>query len=349
MKIICTGDWHLTGTPPTTRRDQYAESQKDKINQILEMSRGLQSLTSRSTVNYNGLIIQPGDFFDKPREPYWVVYQYGSMLESIPFLSLPGQHDLHYHVDNLKNTPLGLMTKICRRMQLIPNHKLVLEYDGTKPYTDERDVRMLRPKVCVYGASWGHEVPEVQDPEAFNILVTHQMIVDEKLWYDQQEFSYGNIFLRKHPGYDLVVSGDNHHFFVCKTDGEKKRYLVNCGSLMRSKSDQKDHEPAVVIVDTDERSLEVVKLKVLPYEQVFDEERIVREKQRDANLDAFVEKVKGGGEVKDTDFLANLREYVSKNKVDPEVVEEISLILGKGEDAISNSGTAANEGQPRQG
>lgn len=57
--------------------------------------------------------------------------------------------------------------------------------------------------------------------------------------------------LERFRGYDVVVFGDNHKRFLY--DADKVPRVVNCGSFMRRKADEKQHKPAVVLIHADGR------------------------------------------------------------------------------------------------
>ena len=54
MKLLLTGDWHITNTPPEKRIDNYTQAQSWKFLHIL-------GLAEEKNCTF---IIQPGDFFD---------------------------------------------------------------------------------------------------------------------------------------------------------------------------------------------------------------------------------------------------------------------------------------------
>ena len=158
--------------------------------------------------------------------------------------------------------------------------------------------------IDIYGASWDTDIPTIETPDNTNILVLHRMVLgSQKLWVAQEEFDWSRHLLRKYK-FDLIVSGDNHNFFT--ESNPSGRHLVNCGALMRSSIDQVDHEPAVVIYDTETRKIKTVKLDVAPASEVFDLAAAEAEKERNTKLDAFIEQIGQTTGAPDLDFLGNL-------------------------------------------
>jgi predicted phosphodiesterase len=215
-----------------------------------------------------------------------------------------GQHDLRYHNSDLGNTPLNVLIAtdvIC-----------LLDKDPTE-----------FNRIAFYGSGWGEEIPKITTKD-FNVLVTHRMIINEEKIFDQQtEFEWANAFLLKNK-FDLVISGDNHQFFVAQA-GNKT--LINCGSLMRSNIGQVNHKPSVVVFDTKTRKYEILRIPVKPWEEVMNFESAKEDKIRNEKLETFV---KGLGESEEVglDFVANLQKMIKDNKVDPEIALIIDECLG---------------------
>jgi hypothetical protein len=137
------------------------------------------------------------------------------------------------------------------------------------------------------------------------------MIVDERLWEGRTDCFDARSFLRLNK-FDLIVSGDNHKFFIKKFNN---RFLFNMGSLMRSNISQVDHQPTIAIFDTDTKQYQLIPIPIEPPEKVFKMEKLEREKIKNEKLEAFV---KGLSEHKSMSmsFMDNLDAYMNKNDID---------------------------------
>ncbi|MFH1624128.1 MAG: hypothetical protein ABID54_03105, partial [Pseudomonadota bacterium] len=136
--------------------------------------------------------------------------------------------------------------------------------------------------------------------------------------------------LKDHPEFDLFVTGDNHHSFVCgEMDKNGTRYVVNCGSLMRSAIDQVDHKPRVYVYDTERKSLDEVPLKVAPAKKVLDMKKAEVQKERDEKLELFISSLKKGERGTTFDFIDRLYEVMEGKKVSQETRDIIEEALGK--------------------
>jgi len=134
-----------------------------------------------------------GDFLDSPTvacrvksEIIQLLHHFG-IFEDRRMLCVYGQHDITGHSKwTLPNSPLAVLQAA----------KVVKILDADPFYIDSTR--------CFYGASFGEPVPEPCE-DFYNILVTHRMVGDRPLW-PGQELTGPRAFLRKHPGYNLVVS-----------------------------------------------------------------------------------------------------------------------------------------------
>ena len=285
MKLLLTGDWHYTNKTPASRIDDYQQALEDKIKFIFSVA--LKEKVDR--------IIQPGDFTDTPFLDYNNYIRLLNLISDgdIPIYTIFGQHDLKYR--NKGNTPLDAL-----------HHSLDGFYvDFEYASFDELDM---------YGVSYGEEIPKIKHPNKFNILVIHKMLLHKKEEEWQEDYDLGIDFLNKHK-FNLIVSGDNHQsFFVEKN----KRFLINCGSLMRSTIEQIDHHPCFYIFDTETRKYWQHMIPIKSWKECFDLEKKVKEEEADEKMKAFVSGLKTHKSL-GLNFMDNLMTYMQKNNVDMEI------------------------------
>jgi DNA repair exonuclease SbcCD nuclease subunit len=296
MKLLLTTDWHIRSTPPENRIDDWEHAQEMKIKQIL--------WTAVKEDVY--AILCAGDITDSPTTSYYLFQKYLSLFKDAiadnPFLFIPvfGQHDLRYRTSK-DNTPLYALMKALGQTIADANS---LRLDGES-------------NVAVYGVSYGEDIPTIMDPNYFNILLIHKLIVEDKLWAQQENVTWGNgmLFNTK---YDLIVSGDNHkQFWINKGN----RHLFNMGSLMRMKSDQGDHKPAFVIFDTVTRKYKIHPLEIEPFETVMNMEKVEKEKEKDAKIAEYITELKTHKDM-GLNFEDNLIDYLGYNAI-PEDIQDI--------------------------
>ena len=285
MRLLITGDWHVTDKCPENRIDNYEDTLFKKLEFIFGVA------------NKNKCfgILQPGDLFDHYNPPYQLFIRLVELCKKYNHITLYtvfGQHDLRYR--NKENSALSALRVVCDR---------VMPLEGGE--------RCLPDDVYIGGVGFGEIIPDYIKDEEKDVLLIHKMIVDEKLWEGQTDCFDARSFLRLNK-FDLIVSGDNHKFFIKKFNN---RFLFNMGSLMRSNISQVDHQPTIAIFDTDTKQYQLIPIPIEPPEKVFKMEKLEREKIKNEKLEAFV---KGLSEHKSMSmsFMDNLDAYMNKNDID---------------------------------
>lgn len=278
MNYLVTGDWHITDKTPENRIDNYPETIIKKITWILEMAD-----------RYNAVVLQPGDFFDSPKIPYALFSRIYDLLTEMPcnFICVAGQHDLRYHT-SIENSPLYALNTT-QALTLLQGNDVSLN--------------------C-WGAGWGEEIPKPEELASYKILLTHRMVVDDKLWEKQEGHIYARNLLKKND-YDVIVAGDNHKFFI---EEYKGKILFNMGSLMRSNIGQVDHQPKIAIWFSDNKEYKIFDVPIEPSSKVFQISKAKKKKEVDAKMEAFVD---GLSQDKDMglDFEENLISTMKKNNI----------------------------------
>ncbi len=283
MIFHAISDLHLTSLTPRCRKDDYLETQFRKLEWILK------------TVfeSENKILVIGGDVFDRAKERYFITKRFVELLlrYNINLVSIPGQHDLLYHVKGIENTPLGII-------------KLISQNNNT-------DIKFIEQ-------GWEEEVTEPGD-----VLVTHQMVIENKELYPGQEnYISGRNLLRKHPDFKVIVSGDNHKSFFIKTENQ---LLVNCGSVFRSNKDQMDHKPLLWEINISD--LTTTPLEIPIEQDVFNKELIEQDKVKKENkeLDAFIQSLPVQENV--PNFNVILKSVINTKSPKKEVHDKINQIM----------------------
>lgn len=293
MKLIILGDVHYTDKPPENRIDDYVSELKRKLRIALKSS-----LTSL-------FVLQPGDFTDSPILSYSAYISLANIVSPYKIYTIYGQHDMKYR--NKGNTPLDALGNNISNFTILKNKE------------------KLDSDVWLYPCSYDEEVPEIETPDCFNILLIHKMLVHSYELEWMKEYYTGLSFLKKHK-YDLIISGDNHKFFTAKFGINKMRYLINCGSLMRSNIDQINHAPSYFIFDTDTRSYKRYLVPINDWSQVFDIEKKIKTEELNEEMKSFVEGLSAHKDM-GLNFTENIVSYMKENNVDESVKDIINQSL----------------------
>jgi len=301
--MIAASDLHLRRTVPENRTDDFFAAQERKLRFILELA-----------VEDPPLVI-PGDFFEVPKPgPFmeqWVI----SLLKEyqVKPIIVPGQHDLPFH--SLKEIPdsgLGVLAAagVIELMDL----------------SDPKKYCWSSYNYTIAGVPYGSVPPPHWTFPPTNtrikVLLWHHMVINDPLWAGQEAEKAGAI-LRKYKQFDLIITGDNHQSFAIsstlgiKEEG-KARWLINPGSMMRTKINQIDHKPCVFSWDGN-RPIQIF----LPIEpDVLDLSKSAEEKVRDERVAAFVERLGTEYDI-GLSFKDNLIKFIRENPLDKPVEELI--------------------------
>lgn len=312
MKFLLTGDWHISDKTPVNRTDDYVDALKNKVGYILNFA----------TDNFISAILQPGDLFDVHNASYdiveWMIRLFHSRNFNVPIIGCLGQHDQRYHKQGNKNTASGCFYAAVDNLgsKVISNDKPIVYIEQ---YT--------KTPIHIYGASFGEDIPKIENPSAFNILVTHRMITKGGPLWEGQEGNTEALDLLKSTKFRLIVSGDNHNAFK---EAYRMRYLVNCGSLMRSKIDQKNHKPIMYVYNTETNELKEHLIPCAEVIDVFDFEKKMNEEIRDEKMERFIKTIttKQSHSMSFTENLINTIKAMKLPETTKEILDEVLASIG---------------------
>jgi len=301
MKILVLGDLHIRATNPRYRIDDYYSTLMGKLEWIFELAK---------KENCEA-ILQPGDFFNSPDQSNKVEIDLINLLpeKGIPIYTVLGQHDLRYRQPiNVALTKFDVLNKVC-----------IVDKNGID----------LGNNVHIYGASWEEEIPNDCNKEAVNILVMHRMVIkDKSLWPGQEDFTKPSTLLKKYSDYSLIVTGDNHsplHFVHKEKSGAM---LINCGSLMRTTTLQRDHAPCAYVYNTETKEATKHFIPIAPIEDVMDLETADEIKEKNEALEAFMVGLSSDYSI-ELNFEENLKNLMIENKTDNRIKDLTESFLEK--------------------
>ena len=293
MKVdaIITSDWHLTDHNPVCRNDNYLETMIGKIKWIS----GLQQ-------EHNCPVLHAGDLFNTWKSsPYLLA----TVMNILPdqFYTIPGNHDLpHHNIELLEKSGLAVLAE-AGKIQLINN-----EWGNV--------VRDLK----VYGASYGSKIPKILN---IPVLMCHEMIYQQPEHWMKENGSQALAFLKKHKGYQLIITGHNHKPFTAQHEG---RLLVNPGSLMRMSANQKDYKPRIYFWNKESNT---IKIKYIPIDKnAVQTVYLEKTKERDIRMESFINKLQSSKEV-GLSYEKNLERYLANNRVRTSVKDVIFECIGE--------------------
>lgn len=295
VTAIITGDIHLRDDVPICRTDDYIMAMWKKI----EFIRQLQE-------KYKCFILDAGDLFDTWRPSHLLVVQ---ALQRLPekMYTVPGNHEIPQHnIDLLEKSALAVLDAA---------HKVnVLSDAGVAQTIIRKEVFRMRLFPYPYGSNYKDLIHEVRPDIAVkcDVAIIHEMFyrdhINPLIPGESAESMIGDM------PFDLIVTGHNHQsfFFSDKDKKGRVRWWVNPGSMMRSDADQVKHIPQVFLWDAVEHEIEAVPLPI--EKNVITREHIERKENKDARLEAFVQRVNDNYDV-GLSYSRNLESFFKANSV----------------------------------
>ena len=289
---IVTADWHLRKDKPICRADDGWDGVQRSA--LMNISRTYYNY--RSEYGHKMEIAVIGDLFHTARQPYEVFLWFYEIFADENIKTLAGNHDLlHHSWDNLDKSIYGLVDRIFPQLKGT--------YAGAFNFCDT-------PNFC--------DIPK--EPR---LMFLHRLVFPDKgsqIVIDGKPVGQtAEELLDEFPNAEWIFLGDYHHAFHVERGG---RHVVNPGCITRQVADMKDYKPLVYFVDTASGKVEEIFLPDCDPDKVTDD-HLKNRKESNARLDAFVEQVKGRGDVT-LDFDFNLEKKLQGQR--PEVVEAVEEI-----------------------
>ena len=302
MKIAVMADIHLLERRPKFRKDNTPKTVIDKF--IWTLNKAVEEDCE--------LYCIPGDLFDtwKLQDKFLttVAEILFSFKNRLRIIAIAGNHDMRYHMTDLKNTPLGILH--AAGLIEIPSY----------------NTPILVGDHIIYGIGWGEEEHLDDIPiDGSEILLIHKMITEGKpLWPGQTNWIGAKAFMRKY-NFKYILSGDNHQRFISQIGD---RVLINSGSLLRRRKDQQDHVPTLTILDCAESKIDEYPIPISPADEVFDTDKISKEncaEEYKNHMEKLIEVIKSkNASVKPLEIL---QEIIDEQKPSQAVVDHINAII----------------------
>lgn len=228
---VCCGDLHLSLLKPACRADDdWLSVQAGYLDQLKDIADDLPILCA-------------GDIFDRWNTPPELV---NFALHNLPngMFSIPGQHDLPNHqTEQMHRSGYGVLEKA-------KHIRDVVDYVGMITFD-------------LFGFGWGEKITPhtvefyYEGDPPVNIALIHRYVWTLNHKYPDAPKD-ANVAALKDDlvGYDLAITGDNHHFFMAQAG---KCTVFNCGTFLRRKTDEIPLEPSVGMIYSD-GSIERIKL-----------------------------------------------------------------------------------------
>jgi hypothetical protein len=228
---IVGSDLHLTDRVPIARAEKN----------WLEVLAGYLVEVELLRKSYGVPFLVAGDVFDKPNpSPAVVNFAFDHLPDRT--WAIPGQHDLQYHnYEDIDQTAYWTLVMGGKIKHLIRGQAHVFaSFEGSEGWA-----------WYVVGWPWGSEptaIEEMEDTDNKFLALVHSYI-----WTKGHKFKNApqkavvSKWEDRLDGYDAAVFGDNHKGFNLDTN-HGKLSIMNCGTFVRRKVDEKEYRPMVGIL-----------------------------------------------------------------------------------------------------
>ncbi|EFI42287.1 metallophosphoesterase [Peptoniphilus sp. oral taxon 386] len=323
MKFLYFTDTHLRATNPINRIDNFFETLKTKLNEVVNIS-------IEENVDY---ILHGGDLFDRPDTSISVVSDFSKIFQkfNVPIYIVSGNHDIFGHnPKTLNRTMLGLLCNL-GILNLVNDKKIILKKDisvqlTAYPYTFGMDDDINKSNYLVLE----------KNPEAdYMIHMTHGFLIDRPFIKNIPHTLISEI---SSTFADITLGAHYHYGF--KTTEINGKYFVNPGSIVRISNSQEEikRKPKVVIIELNDKiSIKDIYLKnALDGNLVLDRSEMERHKFKQNQIYEFKEIIDSSTELNNLDIYEILikiatNEFIDDN-IKKEAIKRIQNIQIKGAD-----------------
>lgn len=301
---VLTSDWHITLDPPVAR-----SCEKDWL---AVQGRYLSQLESIQEEHRRKIpIVIAGDLYDKYNPSVALI---NWAIKYVPYCyAIPGQHDL-------------------------PNHRLA-DIDksafSTLVYADTIFSLKYKESVgfdefTIHPFPWGCPLVPNEHHSRGKKDRIHLAVIHHYIWQDghSHPMAKPEDNVREWEkrlieyGYDAAVFGDNHRHFLYKGSID----ILNCGTFLRRKMDERDYIPQVGILWSDGK-ITTQPLDVSE-DQFLDVDDVASKIKGQVEMGEFLEELKRYDDV-GLDFVDALKSYLRGTEVSPTVRQLIMKALEK--------------------
>lgn len=308
MKILYFTDTHIRGTNPKSRKDNFVDTLKEKLEELVRVSR-------ECKVDY---VLFGGDLFDRPDVSPSIVKDFIGYLMGFPqpIYAISGNHDVYgQNPSSINRTVLGLLDAVGIIKLLSLNEKVYLEKDGIRlqltgcPYYYDIDVNRQ-----------GYIVDKENCDYAINLV--HGFLLD-RLFIEGIPYTLIDDICQKTSA-DITICGHYHTGFGIKKIENK--YFINPGSLSRvsNVSSEINRIPSYLIIDLGEKiDIKMEKLKCAkPGEEVLDKSQMRQEEFRRQKLNEFVSQVNSYGSFEILSLQKIINDIALRDSIPSDIKDE---------------------------
>lgn len=311
MKLLYFTDSHIRGSSPKSRKDNYFETVKNKLNEIV-------SLSKENKVDY---ILHGGDLFDRPDVSISVVNDIAPILQSFqaPIYAISGNHDIYGHnPKTLSRTMLGLLNAI-GIVHNLNYKKIILE--------DETCKLQLSGAPFIYGIDREEHkhlylVNEKTEGVDFAIHLVHGLLMEKKFLNNVPHTLISDI---KDTKADLTISG--HYHFGFPLQEVEGKLFINPGAIVRISNSniEMKRRPKVLLIELIRNKCEIKEIflkSAASGEDILDRTAIESHKFKRMEMLSFKESIESSSNLEKMNFIDLITEVSKNENLDKRIRDE---------------------------
>lgn len=335
MKLLYLTDTHIRGNSPRNRKDNFPESLKKKLSEIV-------SIVQDYKVDY---VLHGGDFFDMPNPSLTVAAEFISIFREInvPLYGVAGNHDIYaYNPATLERTMLGFLARLGFVKLLTPGEPVYLKDKDNSGFIVQLTGQHFHYDIDRRDPLLDYTVKKLNCDVAVHLV--HGMLLDREIYPGARCTLIEHV--ARHTEADYTLCGHAHLGYAdVKIDG---KYFINPGAVARLTAlpGEMERDVQVVLLDFNNRSLKKIKLKdVLPGSEALDRRQIELDAFQEEKLSQFVQKIKDTGDYEASGLDEIIEAIAGKEKIPPEVKTEALNRLGAAQEAFGSRGLEKSAAQ----
>lgn len=312
MKLLYFTDTHIRGKNPRNRTDDFMDTLKNKINEIVEIS-------INEKVDY---VLHGGDLFDRPDISIAVAGEFAKIFMKFeaPIYIVSGNHDIFGHNQKtLNRTMLGFFINL-GLMNLVDENPVILEKDGVKvqlsanPFSFGMEDTINKDR---------YKVLKREDNIDYSIHMVHGFLLDKPFIKTVPHTLISEI---TDTLADITLAG--HYHFGFETEEIDGKYFANPGAVSRISNSVLEikRKPKVLIIELKEdiKIREVYLKTALPGEAVLDRGEIEAAKFKRSKIYEFKEIIDTTTDMGTLDIF-NILTQIAKNELIDEKVRDEAI------------------------
>ena len=313
-KFLYMQDFHISGKNSVHYISNYFEDCLLMLDEILKIAKD----------NKVDAIIDGGDLLHTSEPSYRIVDEIADRVEKnkIVMYSLFGNHAERYHsIEHSRYTGLA---------HLFKRSEYFKYFDKNELGSFSIDQNNIKSGFEIKPIEYSHEIEQeikdkgiiFEDSNTWKIAIVHAFVTPKPFLPQVMHVCVDDIKTNS----DIVLVAHYHNQWE-KVVGDTKYLDIGC--VGRRSITEKVIEPSVLLIDTEKRSVEIIKLKSAKNaEDIFDLSKVDEKKEFNADIEKFIKSIEST-QFQEMSITGMITQIAKDQKVDKKVVDLINDKIGE--------------------